>query len=329
MSVHFYQLEKRQASVSVGRFAFGGRTMFRSRATAIAFALTIGLQLSVSTHAVEIETKHHTSAVEILIRGEITGGDATKLQKHLDELDFENMNLAILTLLSPGGDAIEAMAMGRLVRQRFIPTVAPSFSMDNCAPGSVQEPDLCVCLSACMLVWVGGIQRTGGLQLFAGSDPAGQPTVIERSSLGIHRPRFDAEYFAGLSAKQAELRYQELLGTVKAYLDEMDVPAWVYDKMISVPSERIEFLSNEELKRIGSPPATSEWITSKCEPLATAEREDLLDLAVKNARGELSRIEQRAYDSLMEKSDAWGRCQREVIRKEQRSRQPGKKFSFR
>lgn len=303
--------------------------MFRSKVTPIACLLIIGLQLPIATHAVEIETKHHAGALEIYVHGEITRGDVEQLQKHLDELDFDNINHAVLTLMSPGGDAIEAMAMGRLVRQRFVPTVAPSFSMNKCTPGSAQEPDRCVCLSACMLLWAGGVQRAGGLQLFPGSDPAGQPTIVERSSLGVHRPRFDDAYFAGLSVDQAELRYRELLGTVKVYLDEMDMPAWVYDRMVSIPSEEIEFLSNEELKRIGSPPGTSEWITSKCEPLASDERDDLSDLMLMNAQGELSRIEQRVYKDLMEKWDAWGRCQRDLLRDEQRSRQPTEGFSFR
>lgn len=138
---------------------------------------------------------------------------------HADYVDLqripETRPLLVLTD-STGGSLHAAMQIGRLLRARE-------------AAVSVLRNDRC--LSACVMVLMGAPYRT----------------VWGR--VGIHRP-FDNRPRA-LSAKEAQREYERLLEDVRLFLREMNASERLLDAMMSVPPEKIRFLTGKELEEMG------------------------------------------------------------------------------
>jgi len=115
---------------------------------------------------------------------------------------------------SNGGDGLEAMKIGRLIRKLHLSTSAPLTWGDDTlvCPNYIEKkknaPDACVCYSSCFLIWAGGVSRHG-------------------NSISVHRPYFSKEYFKGLSAEEAKKKYRDLSNGVKNYLIDMDIPIQV------------------------------------------------------------------------------------------------------
>jgi hypothetical protein len=95
-------------------------------------------------------------------------------------------------LLSPGGSISEAIEIGRLVQRNLISTMAPvslgatkvlftpaGSVMPKEDPAYCKGPD-CICASACFLIWVGGIERSG-------------------NAIGLHRPYLDPDVARSLN----------------------------------------------------------------------------------------------------------------------------------
>lgn len=75
----------------------------------------------------------------VFIEGDIVSGDYLDVRVALAEVEFP-----VVLLKSPGGDVVEAMKIGRLLRAHGAATgVAPNF----------------VCTSACAIIWAAGVQR--------------------------------------------------------------------------------------------------------------------------------------------------------------------------
>jgi hypothetical protein len=183
----------------------------------------------------------------VLLSGEIVQGDYQRLRTVVlsSEVPMGSLYLA----QSPGGDAIEAMKMGRLIRTLALTTG----SNDTCN-------------SACFLVWVAGVDR-GALG----------------GTLGLHRPYFARHYFAGLSRAQAETRYREMSNQVQKYLEEMDVPQKIIHLVFQTSSDKVYFIGpmegdqNAYWSVEGTVPFFQEWIISKCGPSPTPPPNRSLD----------------------------------------------------
>ena len=93
------------------------------------------------TLAAEIDVKPATTAAPavIFISGEIVSGDDQKFIAKVLPLDR-----AAIILNSPGGDVVAAIGIGKAIRLKEFPTYVPKDWQ---------------CLSACGLIWLGGIQR--------------------------------------------------------------------------------------------------------------------------------------------------------------------------
>jgi hypothetical protein len=182
--------------------------------------------------------------ISINIRGKIERGDYDKIitlvKKHGSIPGYILIN-------SPGGDVIEAMKIGRFARKALL------------AFWASRE-----CNSSCVLIYFATIRDL----------------IDPWFSFGIHRPYFDKSYFSGLSAKEAELKYKDMENTVRQYLEDMNVPRLLVDKIFSIPSNEVEKVSEANLADIigRNPPAYEEWILSRCGDLSNAERKDLLEI---------------------------------------------------
>ena len=147
-----------------------------------------GFVVPAGSMAAQITCVHRPSEQDkceaVLIQGEIVQGDLQRLEAILDpdtnRTSFDprpnrsTSDTHTVYLHSPGGDVLEAMAIGRLIRQLHLRTEAPRRWGPNLSNGALpmheagygpngaqqacRGPD-CVCASACFLIWAGGIRR--------------------------------------------------------------------------------------------------------------------------------------------------------------------------
>lgn len=188
---------------------------------------------------------------DVTIKGKIERGDFLKLSNLLDETHKSQHGIRIVWLSSKGGDVLEAMRIGRLIRQNHIWTYAPS-------PYLIFK-DNDTCDSACFLIWAAGVDRLG-------------------DRLGIHRPYFEKEHFKGLSGSEAKAKYNEMSNIVRKYLKDMDVPTNVIEKMFRYSSEDIYYLDKETIDSISKAPFYDEWIIANCGDFTKEELDELDDL---------------------------------------------------
>jgi hypothetical protein len=168
------------------------------------------------------------------IQGRIQKGDYARLRQIVAANEPWLKSVAIA---SPGGDVAEAVAMGRLIRQRLIGTIAPlAFGEKEidiaslfifagmCRSKSVEN---CNCASACLFVWIGGAHRSGDVLI-------------------VHRPFDPSARFGQMSASEARAEYDRVLRLMQSYLIEMDAPSWLFDVVRQVPSDQSRRLSREQ-----------------------------------------------------------------------------------
>lgn len=168
-----------------------------------------------------------------------------------------------INLRSPGGDISEALAISDYLNDKLITASVPVSLADlqkavrdeqrrnvdlsdlACTHPKPKNPSNCVCNSACAVIWLSAPDRSGTL-------------------VGIHRPRFGYEEFAGLTPTQAEEKYNQLLEGLSQYLRQHDVPAAIIAKMLTVSSSENYLLSTEEVQGIGMRPYLSELLNARC-----------------------------------------------------------------
>ena len=110
-----------------------------------------------------------------------------------------------VTLNSPGGDVIEALRIGRLIRQKFMYTRVTS------------EAE---CASACVFVLQAGVLRVAAVG----------------ASVGVHRPKFDAMYFANLIPEQGRATYNTMVMDLRKYfIGEMGGSSTAFRLMMTTP----------------------------------------------------------------------------------------------
>jgi hypothetical protein len=182
----------------------------------------------------------------LILEGQIERGDYARVR---NAVLSSAKSISWFALTSHGGDVVEAMRIGRLVRRVNVQTVARG------------------CNSACVLVWVAGVERNAA------------------ADLGLHRPYFDKSYFAGLSKTEADARYSELSNGVKRYLEEMEVPREAIELIFATSSSDIVFVGERRnialcAKLAARSPAYDEWLRAKCGkfPVDAAELDRIMHL---------------------------------------------------
>ena len=221
----------------------------------------------------------------IVIEGTIEQGDFNNFYDTVKKLFDTESAIGVVVLNSPGGDVIEAMKIGRLIRKLHIKTFAPLFYNPKFVcfynnPKSINGQDRCVCSSSCFLIWAGGVSRNGNY-------------------IKVHRPYFSKEYFKGLSGENAKKKYLALSNDVRKYLKEMNIPTGVIEEMFQYSSKEIKTLDREVAESMEWVPFYHEWIIANCGDTVT-DKENMayIQLGDKKRNGQkLSRNEQiyRSY----------------------------------
>jgi hypothetical protein len=73
----------------------------------------------------------------------------------------------------------------------------------------------------------------------------------EGGVVGIHRPTFEPNYFAGLSVETARAKYFQMAQKVRIYLSEMGMSDRLFEQMMNVASNEIRILSLREMTDLG------------------------------------------------------------------------------
>lgn len=184
--------------------------------------------------------------IDSYLEGEIRPGDYDRFVTQI-----QNGGLGTeLWLNSPGGDVFEAMKIGRLVRDLRMDTHAPdrAGSKTFCLTHPKgADLDKCNCASACFLIFVAGVNREGNL-------------------LGIHRVFPSHDRLRYMTPDDAAVVSEKATNVVSAYLAEMSVPTHFIERLMVIPSNKIEWVSAEDIDRYfyGYIPQYSEWVAAKC-----------------------------------------------------------------
>jgi len=215
---------------------------------------------------------------QIHIKGEIVKHD---YQRMLNIIRKHSDIPYMLSLDSKGGNVMEAINIGTFARKYLL-----RFESRKCN-------------SACLLIVLGSLHRSEN----------------KRSVFGIHRPKFNREYFANLNATDATKKYQSLKNIVEAYMLRMGASKALVTKMFATPSNSMIFLQARQLTAmLNSPPeGYAEWIISKCgDDLNPQQHQDLMAFYANR-----SLLGNKYFEYLDAKSTQYFHCELEVVRTEQ------------
>jgi hypothetical protein len=152
--------------------------------------------------------------VRVFLSGTITPADLASAAVMTNLVRSGKQKIAGNTvwLSSDGGDIDTGMALGRAWRQLGVFTF-------------IGRDDQC--LSACVFAYMGGERRS----------TAGR--------IGIHRPFFP--FTQDTTDRRA--RFRHLQRVLKDYVEELDFPSSLYEAIMLVPPESMQFLNPADLKR--------------------------------------------------------------------------------
>lgn len=221
------------------------------------------------------------------LEGEIKPGDYDRVVTQV-----LNGGLGIkLWLNSPGGDAIEAMRIGRLIRDLRMQTEVPNRAGNKAwclaHPKGASLTD-CNCSSAYFLIFAAGIHRSG-------------------NHVGVHRVFVNHAQLRSMKPEEAAELTGKVTRAVSAYLSEMGVPAHLIERMKAIPSNEIEWLSQADIDRYFSEYVAqyAEWIAAKCK--RDPGLSDAMDILHKKKQP-LSAQEKKRLDELYDAFEAEVAC---------------------
>jgi hypothetical protein len=176
-------------------------------------------------------------AAAAVLEGKIVAGDFDNLLKFI----ASGHRPVQIYLASPGGNLVEAIKIGLLVRTLKLSTVVPSKALTNqnrdliATQHNLQDPKAnYMCASACFFIFVAGIHR--------GYDLAG-PAI-----LGIHSPTVSSNDIKRLSLAQASATADQVRTVVEKYLRSMGVPSKYVDDMYLEPSGKMQWIRSDEFE---------------------------------------------------------------------------------
>ena len=149
-----------------------------------------------------------TADGRLLAVGSITPGIS---RTFADEIERRGSYVKTVVLQSPGGSVQDALAMGRLIREKGFATEVEGGTY---------------CASSCPLVFAGGVQRHAGT----------------KAAIGVHQvSAFGDEPSGGMAGAQ------RISAICQKYLRDMGVDLGVWVHAMETPKERLYYFRGEEL----------------------------------------------------------------------------------
>jgi hypothetical protein len=184
----------------------------------------------------------------------IKKGDLAALETALALVDRDSATkvngvpLIKLELDSPGGDVVEAVAIGQLIYQNYI--------MTTVRPGRE-------CVSACVFILMAGAVHY----------PA------DGASIGVHKPLLVS--WSHMSAAQAHAKYDALMDYLRQYFADLGIADRTYEIMMRTASGDMRYFSPSELDQLrlrGEDPAWKELFTARATAAALSTQAPALGL---------------------------------------------------
>jgi hypothetical protein len=180
---------------------------------------------SASVNSAEI--KEHTTFKHIIIEGKIQTGDYERL---LNKILEKGISYRTIFLASAGGDATEAIKIGRMIRSlNYSTQTGLNFNGKNFCNKDI-KPENCICASACPLIYLGGVHRYG-------------------DALAVHRIFLNHDALKNLSLEESKSLSKYLDIATEKYLTEMGAPSSLSEKISSATSDKIVFLEKDYVER--------------------------------------------------------------------------------
>jgi len=181
------------------------------------------------------------------------------------------------------------MKIGRMLRDLEVSTRGPGVDYEWNGNEDVPVPvcdflparkkENCVCYSSCFLIWITGINRFD-------------------SHLGVHRPKFNADYYASLEPDEARKKYNLMIREIGEYLDNYLVPQDLKEMMLMTPSHDIYGFYSGSRKMGGFTPAYDEFLIAKCGVIPSKDDKREWKLRHKKRRGYGEKISETELDEL-------------------------------
>ena len=164
------------------------------------------------------ERQNENSYPIVNLTGIIANGDTQRLASML----MQHPDIGSINLDSDGGDVLEAIRMGELIRAYRIHTTIQARS---------------ICASACFFLWFNGATRMV-VKNWMGYEGEGK--------VGLHRP-----YFSNTDNTDESLENQRaIILYSRTYLEERLVPRRLIDIMMSKSSAQIYWINDEDLDEL-------------------------------------------------------------------------------
>jgi hypothetical protein len=204
--------------------------------------------------------------------GTIQQGDDQKFRGLVRPLVQRGYLIFAVNIFSGGGNVAAAIGIGEQIRALQTRTVSPykkayvhnnqkvftntpSCSFTEGGAYGVSHKEVmghswCTCTSACFLVWASGLIREGGV-------------------MGVHRISYTENVgreFGQLSAPQAREMYQQGQRMYQAYLEKLEIPKTISDRLWATASQSMYFLTWPEMELMQSTPFIEEQTRARCGP---------------------------------------------------------------
>lgn len=194
----------------------------------------------------------------------------TLAQKHAIEGALKFKTQLRVAIDSAGGSVRSALSLGRLIRKES-------------GTAAVEDNDRCY--SACIFVFMGGIDRWVG----------------STAKIAIHRPFFETDSNApSPSGGDVKMAFSKLLQDIHSYADEMNVPRRIVDDMILIPSDSARHLDIDGLFSYGILPVDP--FEKEARDLAAAKR---LGITSAEYLARLNRIRGTCYPDRSDNPYLW------------------------
>lgn len=199
-------------------------------------SLVLLLFVTASSMAADFQFVGNGPFVALRMQGPIEKGDLDRLIVELGQADggragqrfFQERQ--ILWVNSPGGSVDEALRIADFVRRSLIPV----WVLDRCE-------------SACFLILAAAVERQLG------------------GKIGIHRPYFGDESVSTIGLEESQRRYAQMSARYYSMLEQFEVPRQIVDRMRSMASTEVHYLTKNERELMGErQPWFEQYLISKC-----------------------------------------------------------------
>ncbi len=143
-----------------------------------------------------------------------------------------------VVLNSPGGSVADALAMGRLIRERKFATEVEAGKY---------------CASSCPLVFAGGVERRAG----------------DKAAIGVHQVAALGSAQAGLPRNEMSVA-QNISARCQRYLGDMGINLQVWVHAMETPNDRLFIFKPDELKSLNIVTSTVTATPAAATPVAPA-----------------------------------------------------------